>query len=268
MTGGQGAGSPIDRAADALAGDRREHRLFAGFDPELRPADEAAAYAVQAALHRRLVGRDGRQVGWKIGCTTPVMQEFLKIPSPCAGRMRAGGLFQQAADLPAGDYARVGVECEIAVRLSCDLPAAGRPYRPEDVAAAVGAAMAAIEIVDERYVDYRSLDALSLIADDFFHAGCVHGRPVADVAPSELARLRGRMVIDGQEVGSGLGAEILGDPMNALSWLANSLASGDAGLLAGEIVMLGSLVRTHWPGAGASVVVEIERLGEAAVRFR
>lgn len=258
---------PVARAADALAGDRVARRLFAGFEPALRPTDEAAAYAVQAALGRRLEGRDGRPIGWKIGCTTPVMQEFLNIGSPCAGRIRAFGLFQQAADLPVADYARVGVECEIAVRLARDLPAAGRPYAPDAVAAAVGAAMAAIEIVDERYGDYRALDALSLIADDFFHAGCVVGRPVVDIAPAALAGLTGRMIIDGEVVGEGRGAEILGDPMNALSWLANSVASGDDGLKAGEIVMLGSLVRTHWPGAGSSVLVEIERLGEAAVRF-
>ena len=86
--------------------------------------------------------------------------------------------------------------------------------------------------------------------------------------PDDLVGLSGRMVIDGEVVGEGKGAEILGNPLNALSWLANSLASGDAGLQAGEIVMLGSLVRTHWPAAGSSVVVEIERLGEATVRFR
>ena len=25
--------------------------------------------------------------GWKIGCTTPVMQKYLNIPSPCLGRV-------------------------------------------------------------------------------------------------------------------------------------------------------------------------------------
>lgn len=258
----------IAEAADQLAALRLAHRLFGGFDDRLRPRDEAAAYAVQAGLHDRLVGRDGRPVGWKIGCTTPVMQEFLAIDSPCAGRIRAGGLYQQAALLDTGDYARVGVECEIAVRLARDLPATGRPYAPDDVASAVGAAMAAIEIVDERYVDYRALDAFTLIADDFFHAGCILGRPMADVAPGDLAALSGRMEIDGTVVGEGRGAEILGEPMNALTWLANSIASGDAGLRAGEIVMLGSLVRTHWPDAGSTVVIDIERLGRVEATFR
>jgi 2-keto-4-pentenoate hydratase len=258
----------VARATEVLAGDRLARRLFAGFPPALRPADEAEAYAIQAALDRRLAGRDGRQVGWKIGCTTPVMQQFLNIGSPCAGRIRSFGLFRRDVVLPVADYARVGVECEIAVRLAHDLPAAGRPFSREQVAAAVGAAMAAIEIVDERYVDYRTLDALTLIADDFFHAGCVLGDPVTGLDPAELAGLSGRMIIDGTVVGEGRGSEILGDPMNALGWLANSVASGDEGLRSGDIVMLGSLVRTHWPDAGSAVVVEIERLGEVRVSFR
>ena len=257
----------IADAVDVLAEHRFAHRLFGGFPADLTPPDEAAAYAMQADLHRRLVGRDGSLVGWKIGCTTPVMQEFLAIDSPCAGRIRAAGLFQHSAGLDTADYARVGVECEIAVRLARDLPAAGRPYARDDVAAAVGAAMAAIEIVDERYVDYRSLDAFSLVADDFFHAGCILGRPVTGIAPHELAAVSGRMLIDGEEVGQGRGAEILGEPMNALSWLANSIASGDEGLQAGQVVMLGSLVRTHWPDAGSTVDIEIERLGSVRASF-
>lgn len=258
----------VANAVDVLAEHRFGHRLFGGFPGDLTPPDETAAYAMQAGLHRRLVGRDGSLVGWKIGCTTPVMQEFLAIDSPCAGRIRAGGLFQGSADLDTADYARVGVECEIAVRLAHDLPAAGRPYAYDDVAAAVGASMAAIEIVDERYIDYRSMDAFSLIADDFFHAGCVIGRPVTEIAPQELASISGRMLIDGEEVGHGRGSEILGEPMNALSWLANSCASGDEGLQAGQIVMLGSLVRTHWPDAGSTVDIEVERLGSVRATFK
>ena len=74
------------------------------------------------------------------------------------------------------DFLHVGVECEIAVRLARDLPAAEAPYDQTSVAGALGACMAAIEVVDDRYQDYKSLDAPTLIADDFFNAACVLGR--------------------------------------------------------------------------------------------
>lgn len=261
------ADESIQKAAARLAADRRNGTPFAGFEQALRPDDEAAAYDIQAALNGMLAGREGVRVGWKIGCTTPVMQEFLGIASPCAGHIRAAGVYQRAATLTAADYLRAGVECEIAVRLASNLPAASRPYSRDQVAAAVGSCMAAMEIVDDRYVDYGMLDAPTLIADDFFHAGCILDRPASGVKPADLAALAGRMRIDGEVVGAGRGAEILGDPMAALEWLANSVASGDGGLRAGEIVMLGSLVRTEWPRAGAWVSVEIDGLGGVEAQF-
>jgi 2-oxo-3-hexenedioate decarboxylase/2-keto-4-pentenoate hydratase len=166
------------------------------------------------------------------------------------------------------DYVRVGVECEIAVRLDSDL--GGLQVGPVDrcaAARAIGACMAAIEIVDDRYRDYRALGAPTLIADDFFGAGCVLGRPVLDLDPVELAATRAVMRMDGVEVGSGVGTDILGEPLHALVWLANNLARRGRKLYAGEFVLLGSLVQTQWVAAGQSVAIENDRLGTARADF-
>ena len=64
------------------------------------------------------------------------------------------------------------------------LPPAAAPYDRGAVAAAVGACMTSIEVVDDRYVDFRALDVFTLIADDFFHAGCVVGSDGFGFAPS------------------------------------------------------------------------------------
>ena len=86
-----------DEAARLLAEARLGRTRFAGLPDGRRPADEAEAYAIQEALHRRLedAGR-GPVVGYKIGCTTPVMQRFLGIDSPCAGGVLALPLARQA----------------------------------------------------------------------------------------------------------------------------------------------------------------------------
>ena len=76
------------------------------------------------------------------------------------------------------------------MRLGRDLPADGAPFTAASVRDAVAAYMAAIEIVDDRYADWRSTDTPTLIADDFFAAGCVLGEPVAD--PGDPAPLSAR----------------------------------------------------------------------------
>jgi 2-keto-4-pentenoate hydratase len=127
--------------------------------------------------------------------------------------------------------------------------------------------MAAIEVVDDRYQDYRSLDTPTLIADDFFNAGCVLAAPVETWRALDLAALRGRMTINGVEVGRGKGGDILGHPLEALAWLANALAAQGRQLEAGMFVLLGSVVETRWVEAGDLVEIAIEGLGRASCEF-
>jgi 2-keto-4-pentenoate hydratase len=258
----------IVRAADRLCAARLERRRLNRLPRDCRPPDLGAAYAVQDVLHDRLTaaGR-GAVAGHKIGCTTPVMQRFLKIDHPCAGGVLAPTVQHERGTFRHGDFLHVGVECEIAVRLAADLPVAGAPYDRARVGAAVGACMAAIEVVDDRYEDYRTFDTPTLVADDFFNAACVLGPPVEDWSALDLAAARGRMTINGAEVGAGRGGDILGDPLAALAWLADMRAGRGRPLRAGEFVLLGSVVETKWIAAGDMVEIAIERLGKALAIF-
>lgn len=258
----------IEQAADLLARARLRGGRFGRLPAACRPPDEATAYAVQDALHRRLeTAGFGPLAGHKIGCTTPVMQRFLDIANPCAGGVFGRFMARQHGAFRHAEFRHVGVECEIAVRLTTDLPVARTPYDRDAVAGAVGACMAAIEVVDDRYEDYRSLDTPTLIADDFFNAACVLGPEVENWHELDLAALEGRMLINGAEVGSGRGGDILGHPLEALAWLANALAGRGRQLRAGEFVLLGSVVETKWVDQGDLVEIEIAGLGRAVASF-
>lgn len=130
------------------------------------------------------------------------------------------------------------------------------PYTRESAADAVSALMGAIELVDDRYENYAALPAPVLIGDDFFNAGVVLGPEQTDWRDLDLPGMRGTLWIDGTERASGLGADILGDPLEALAWLANHRASIGKPLRAGSFVMLGSVVRTVFLDAPARVVVD------------
>ena len=253
----EGAAELLARAR--LAGERVDH-----LPAELRPEDERAAYDVQEALHRRLAEASrGAQAGHKIGCTTQVMQRYLGIANPCAGGILAPQVHRDRAELRHEEFLRPGVECELAVTLGADLPAGAAPYHRDTVAGAVEGLMAAIEIVDDRYRDYRTFDTPTLIADDFFNAGCVLGPPVASWRELEITRLMGRMLINGVEVGRGWSRDILGHPLEALAWLATMCAGRGTPLRAGEFVLLGSVVQTVWLEPGDRVAIEVEGLGGA-----
>lgn len=258
----------FDAAAALLAKARAERQLFDRLPETYSLKNEADAYAAQDRLHAILERAEGhRLVGRKIGCTTEVMQRYLGIDSPCAGGLYDSGVHETPAHLRHSDFRRVGVECEIAVRLSADLPPGPKRYHQSSVQDAVESCMAAIELVDDRYVDYRTLDTPTLIADDFFSAGAVLGPAVRDWRPLDLAALQGRMTVDGETVGEGVGAAILGHPLEALTWLANSMNARGQSLKSGDVVLLGSLVQTQWVEKGSTVEIMVDGLGDALVRF-
>src|SRR5207247_5756901 len=103
----------------------------------------------------------------------------------------------------------------------------------------------AIEIVDDRYVKWEAMGAPTLVADDFFAAGCVLGKAVARTKAPDLLTVKGRAIINGKEGGHGTGADVLGHPHNALAWLANPLAEESRGLHAGTIMHQGKIRRPH-----------------------
>jgi 2-keto-4-pentenoate hydratase len=254
-------------AAKAIATARRGRAPLASLSPDVVPDDEAEGYRVQRALHDLLLPQVGPLVGYKIGCTSQVMQQYLDIPHPCSGGVFANGVHDSGASLRFGDYVRVGVECEIAVRLARDLSPGEAPFTAEWVMEAIEAYHPAIEIVDDRYVNWETMGAPTLVADDFFAAGCVLGDAVSRSAAPDLLKVNGRAIVNGNEMGRGNGADVLGHPHNALAWLANHLALEGKGLHAGQIVLTGSLVKTLWLNAGDSVVMELDGLGTVAANF-
>ena len=258
----------IVEAANVLAEARMKSIAMAEIPVEWRPETLDDAYAIQSGVHERLRNEGwGPVVGHKVGCTTEVMQKYHKIDRPCAG-----GIFETTVHAVEGRYDRSamhrpGVECEIAVRLCADLPGRNGPYDQDSVVPAVGSVMTSIELVDDRWTDFTQQPMACLLADEVFGAGCVLGSDVGDWQNLDLAALSGRMRVNGVEVGSGTGADMLGDPLNALVWLADLRVKQGRPLKEGEFVTLGSLVQTVWMDSGDEVLADIDGLGIAVLNL-
>ena len=259
-----------EETAAALLGEARLHRAPVDPLPEsVRPADDTDGYRIQRALRAWFAERgDPPPAGYKLGCTTPVMQEMLGVSAPVYGGVRAGDVHPSGTALPASGFIAPGIECEIAVRLGSDLDARGGPPARGETAAAIGEVMPAIEVVDNRYGDWSALGTPTLIADDFFQAACVLGAPATGCDPMALDAAAGRTLIDGSETGRGVGADVLGHPLDAVAWLARAVNERGATLRAGALIMTGSLVKTVWlERFPATARVEIDGVGTAEVRL-
>lgn len=255
----------IERAAAMLADLRARSYPIRALDdlPEaIRPPDLMTAYTVQARVRALLAARSpGPQIGWKIGCTTPVMQGYLKIPHPCAGTLYRGSIQREIGTLVSTDYMNLGLECEIAVQLARDLPQRTRVYETTDMYDAIAGVMASVEVVEHRFRDFLTASTPSLVADDFFSAGCVIGRPIPPDQAGDLRTLRGGFSIEGAPPAeTGTGVEILGHPLTALAWLAEQAAQLGTPLQEGQVVTLGSVVKTIYPEPGTRIEARFTRL--------
>jgi 2-keto-4-pentenoate hydratase len=226
---------------------------------ELYPADLEEAYAIRRAFEEiETASGRGTIAGYKIGLTTPVMQKLCGVNEPCYGAIFVSEVYHHRAVLSSRDYCRLGVETEIALRLGADLSSGEDPRL---VAAAVESCMAAIELIEDLRYDYKRLDAAAMVAGNVWNAGVVLGAAVAEWAALDLARLTARLTINGREIGIGKGGDVMGNPLNALAWLADKLAAARTPLRRGMIVMTGSMVPIQYPAAGDQVVVEVSGLG-------
>jgi 2-keto-4-pentenoate hydratase len=250
-------------AAQWIARRRRARQPVADMPAALKPADEDAGYRLQDAVLRAMAPEWGAPAGWKIGVTTPQMQDYLGIAAPIAGAMPS--LFRRApgALIRHAEHCRLGIECEIAMALKAPL---GAGATPETAALAVAAIHPAIELVDDRYGgDYRGFGVPAMIADFAFHAGFVLGAPVPGWTRIDLAAVRGVTRANGRITGEGRGADVMGHPMASLAWLANRLGALCRRIEAGQVVLTGSLPLPYWAAPGDAVEIEIERLGRVAL---
>jgi 2-keto-4-pentenoate hydratase len=254
----------IRQKAEAISRLFRDRYAIDILPAELMPADLAEAYRIRAEFEAIETQRGrGAIAGYKIGLTTPVMQKLCGVDEPCYGAIFASEVHHRRAELPTRDYCRLGIETEIAVRLGEDLPEGGDVAR---VAAGVESVMAAIELLEDLRHDYAKLTAAAMVAGNVWNAGVVLGAPVTDWRRLDLAQASARLTINGREIGQGRGGDVMGNPLNALAWLANKLAAAGTPLRAGMIVMTGSMVPIQFPGPGYHAIVEVGGLGTAELR--
>jgi len=256
-------------ASDWIAQRRLSGLSVADMPAELKPASEDDGYRVQAAVIERLSAAGwGPSVGFKVGITTPQMQAELGLHAPVGGTLLAHGRVAPGATIPYAAYTRLGIECEMAFVLQRPLGGPGITVDVLAAADAVASLHVAIELVDDRYGGaYSAFGIPAIVADNAFHSGFVLGDAVRDWKALDLAALRGVTRADGVVKHAGVGADVLGHPLNSLAWMANCRGRLGKRIDAGAVVLTGSLPVVYWASPGERIEIEIEQLGALALEL-
>lgn len=253
-----------DRAAalaEKLFAENVEGRPFRRLRGADRPASLDEGYRVQDLLNRRFAeaGR-GATAGYKVGLTSEAIQTMYGSDQPISGMVFETGVHRSPARIALADYAHLGIEFELAVKIGTAFRPEDAPFTLDDARACVVACMPAFELIEDRHADHGDVDALAILMDNSWCAGVVLAPPRTDWRSLDLASTPVSLrVNDAPPIAAVTGAA-MGHPLNSLVWLTNHLATRGRTLDAGMIVMTGSTLATQFPEAGDRIVYEIEGL--------
>jgi 2-keto-4-pentenoate hydratase len=242
----------IERAASALVAARKGSAI-AQLPEGAIPQTEADSYQVQDAVIAQLGEKIG---GWKVGIS-PLGGHF-------AAPIYASTVVPSRASLPARNFKLLGIECEIGFRFNQALPARPQPYTRHEVLAAASL-HPTIEIVDSRYLDFRAIDRLMVLADNFSNGGLVYGPAAKDWDGIDLAHPPIEVTADGKHFADCTGLRA-GTPIELLL-AAVEHANHRGGIMAGTVITTGTHTGLVFTEPGAKIVADYGRLGRVEVAF-
>ena len=228
----------IEKAGSRLAAAWRSREACDPVRALVEPLGLDGAYAVQKRALADRLAEGSRVVGCKIGLTAASVQKQLGVDQPDYGLLLDDMEYGDGAEIPVSRLIQPKVEAEIAFVLDRDLD--GPSVTLPEVMRAVAYAVPAIEVVDSRVRDWK-ISVFDTIADNASSGLYVLGGVARKIDALDL-RLCGMSLENrGEPVSTGCGAACLGNPLNALAWLARRMAELQQPLRAGQVVLSGAL---------------------------
>jgi 2-keto-4-pentenoate hydratase len=231
----------------------------------LRPASRAEGYAVQAHLQSLTAAP---LYGWKIAATSINGQHHIGVDGPLAGRILAERVIVDGGDFVLGTSLMRVAELEFAFRMAIDLVPRATPYTQDEVLSAVATLHPAIELPDSRFAHFETAGVAQLVADN----ACAHYFVLGPAADDswrmlDLAAHPGKAFRNGALAEEGVGANVLGDPRIALTWLVNELSTHGMTLRGGQVVTTGTCLKPVVIAKGQTIEGDLGPLGRVSVRI-
>ena len=226
--------------------------------------DVAAAYAVQERLTAARLADGARVIGRKIGLTSEAVQRQLGVDQPDFGVLFDDMLHVGGDELPAGAVLQPRAEAEIAFVLEHDL--ADGPLDGAQVRAATAYVVPAIEVCGSRIAGW-DISFGDTVADNASSGAFVLGPQRVPLGDRDLRAVAMRMTVDRDEVSTGAGAACLGDPVEAVVWLARRARDLGAPLRSGQVVLSGALGPMRPIAPGAAVRADLTDLGSVSFTY-
>jgi 2-keto-4-pentenoate hydratase len=237
---------------------RTPNQVFA--EPVELTAEQA--YLLQAEVTRLREQRGERVMGYKVGCTSRVIQRQLGINEPIFAPVFDTGRCKPGAELSCRRFANLAVEGELAVTLGTDVSSLSGDA--DKCRAAIATVFPVIEL--HHYVLRSPQPSLvELISSGGMHAGFVPADRGADLGLQDLGSLS--VSINGVRIGVASGGDVAELAVRSIRWLAGQLAAKGLTLAKEQVLLTGSLLPLYAvrPGNRFTVTLEPARRSSAVI---
>ncbi len=228
--------------------------------------DVEDSYRIQESVIKAFID-EGRTIrGYKIGLTSKPMQEMLGTTEPDYSAILDDMFAPESAELACSNWSQPLVEIEIAFVMKDELRGPG--INAADVIRATDFVLPAIELVDTRVTPGPGMSVVDTIADLAAVGAVVLGGNPVNLRDVDIRRVAGSLEINGEVREQGSASAVLGNPVNAVAWLANKLAEFDITFKPGDVILSGSFLRALPVTAGDEVVARFDNgFGDITLTF-
>ncbi len=224
----------------------------------------AAAYAIQAAGAK---ASGLTRAGWKVAATSGLAQELLGMEGPSIGPVFTELIHEPGDKLEVRPEQGTAVECEFAFVMGRNLGSSQEITRA-DVLAAIERAHIAIEVVGCRFEGgFKGAGSNLCISDFSFNVAFVPGPEIANWQDVDLKAATAKLLLNGDVANQGVGADVLGDPVEALCWAANEANGIGLPLRNGDVITTGTMTGATLVNPSDQVVGDFGDLGQVALSF-
>lgn len=225
-----------------------------------------AGLAAQRILLADRIAAGAEQVGWKIGFGSPSGLALLDLGAPLMGHLLSSG--NSTSDGPGDvvhvlvdDWTAPVIEAEIAAWIGTDIPPDTDPAIIDRFLAGLGPA---IELAD---LDHAPSDPERIVAGNIFQRAFALGSSDPNLTIEQVSTLTARFRHNDEVLEITDPPALIGDIRQVLAHAARTAPSLGRGLMAGDVILLGSIIAPRKVAPGDHCSFSLGEYPEMQIAF-
>lgn len=231
----------IYKAAKILFKSRTQLKKLVHLPNDCTPANKEDAYLIQDELahHYTINDQNTFIIGKKVGCTNKEAQKQINISEPFYGNIFSTYYSKTNCSLN-NFFLKPFIEPEFSFKIKEEFDIINAPYSSEQIYKSIDSILPSIEIVDSRYEDWTTVGINNLIADNAANAYWIYGKENKNIDKFDLSDHPVSLHINELLISEGNSCNVLGNPLNSLTWLINTLVKQGKSLPKNSYVSTGT----------------------------